>query len=459
MDKTKELGTEPIGKLLAKFSIPAVIGMLVNAIYNVVDRIFIGQYAGEEALAGLTVAFPVMMVIFAFASLIAIGGASLLAIRLGEQDIKSANHVFGNTLSFGIIVTSITLIIVYINLEGLLGIFGATPDVLRYTADYMAIITGGFIFQMLSFILNSFVRTEGKPILSMTAMISSALTNIVLDYIFIGLLDMGVKGAAYATITGQFAGLSILLSFYLRGKSSLRLTVKDIIPDLKVVSQIVSIGFATFIATLGTSVAMTFMNRSLAEYGGTAAITSMGAINSLFTFFIMPIMGIRQGMQPIIGYNYGAKQIDRVDKALKYAILTGIGFSTVMFAVMELFPAVFVAMFIDKGSATMDMAVKGLRIFLIMMPFVSINLMGVAYYQSIAKGRVSMVLGMLRQFVFLIPLLLILPGFMGLNGVWMATPIADGLSIVVTVVMLLMEMKKNRKDGRIGNEDAIASAI
>jgi len=458
MDKTKGLGTQAVGQLLAKFSIPAVIAMLVNAIYNVVDRIFIGQFAGEEALAGLTVAFPVMMVIFAFASLIGMGGSSLLSIRLGQQDIKGANHVFGNTLVFGLIVTSITLLTVFINLDGLLGIFGATPDVLRYSADYMTIILGGFIFQMISFSLNGFVRTEGNPIFSMVAMIASALTNILLDYIFIGIFDMGVKGAAYATILGQFAGLSILVSFYLRGKSSLRLRAKHLIPDFKVLSQIVSIGFATFISTLGTSVAMTFMNRGLVEYGGTAAITSMGAINSLFTFFMMPLMGITQGMQPIIGYNYGANQLDRSNKTLKLAIMVGVGFSTLMFAVMELFPTTFVSLFLDKGSSTMDIAVNGLRIYLIMMPLLSINLMGVAYYQSIAKGRVSMILGMLRQFVFLIPLLLILPGFLGLNGVWIAVPIADGLAIAVTGVMLWIENKKEINNRSIGKKP-VANAV
>lgn len=441
MDKTKQLGEKPIGKLLASYSIPAVIAMLVNAIYNVVDRMFIGQYAGEAALAGLTVVFPIMMIIFAFASLIGAGGASLLAIRFGEKDEKGANHVFGNTLSFGLIVTALTLGIIYVNLDGLLSIFGASADVLSYATTYMHIILGGFIFQMVGFILNSSVRTEGKPLLSMTAMIGSALTNIVLDYLFIAILGMGVAGAAYATIIGQFVGLFMLVSYYLRGQSQLKLTIKDFIPDSKVISQIISIGFATFISTLGTSIAMSFINRSLGVYGGMAAITSMGAINSLYTFFIMPIMGITQGMQPIIGYNHGAKLRERVILTLQYGMGIGIGFSVFVFALLQLFPTTFVGLFLDPTSETMSIAINGLKIFIAMLPLLSINLMGVAYFQATAQGKISMWLGMLRQFIFLIPIVLVLPKYMGLNGVWLATPIADAFAILVTGIVLYRDIK------------------
>ena len=442
MGKTKELGTKPIGALLAQYSIPAVIAMLVNAIYNVVDRIFIGQYAGENALAGLTIAFPIMMMIFAFASLIGAGGSSLLAIRFGEKDKEGANHVFGNTLSFGLIVTAVTLTIIFLNLESLLTLFGATPDVVSYAITYMSIILGGFIFQMIAFILSSTIRTEGQPMLAMFAMLASALTNIFLDYIFIALLDMGVAGAAYATILGQFAGLSILLSYYLRGKSTLHLTLKHITPDFKIIGQIITIGFATFISTIGTSVAMAFLNRGLSEYGGTAAITSMGAINSLYTFFIMPIMGITQGMQPIMGYNHGAGEKKRVHQTLLYGLIIGVVFSTLVFGLLELFPATFIAMFLEPGSDTITVAVNGLRIFMMMLPLLSVNLMGIAYFQSTAQGRVSMILGTLRQFVFLVPLVLILPTIFGLNGVWFATPIADALAIMVTVIILIRDQKK-----------------
>jgi putative MATE family efflux protein len=442
MDKTAELGTKPIGALLAQYSIPAVIAMVVNAIYNVVDRVFIGQFAGEEALAGLTIAFPVMMILFSFANLIGIGGAALISIKLGEKDEKAASKVFGNTLGLGILVMATILLAISTNLQFILGLFGADPGVLDYASVYLRIIFLGSVFQMLSFILNCTVRTEGRPLLSMVAMISSALTNIILDFFFISILGWGVAGAAYATIAGQFVGLGILASFYLRGKSHLHLSVKDFALQGSILIQIVTIGFATFLSTVGTSLAMLFINRGLSTYGGVAAVTAMGVVNSLYTFFIMPVMGITQGLMPIIGYNHGARQKDRVSKTLRLGILIGIVFSTLVFLSMELFPTVFIKMFLEPGSPTIAVTKNGLRIFLLMLPLLSINLIGVAYFQAIGKGRVSIALGMLRQFLFLLPLLFVLPPLMGLNGVWAATPIADGFAIMVTFIVLLVSRRK-----------------
>jgi len=445
MEKTKELGTKPIGVLLAQYSIPAVIAMLVNAIYNIVDRIFIGKFAGENALAGLTIAFPVMLILFAFASFVGVGGAALMSIRLGEKDNRGTSHVFGNMLSIGFIIFIILVTSVSFNIEKILAIFGGTPDVLSYSADYMKIIIFGFIFQMTSFILSSSVRSEGQPVLSMMSMIVSAVTNIILDYLFIGIFDWGVKGAAIATISGQLLGAFLLASYYLRGKSALKLRLKDFVPDLKVFSKIFTIGFTTFITTVGTSIAMSFMNIGLSKYGGTAAVTSMGAINSLYTLFIMPIMGVQQGLQPIIGYNHGAKENKRVYDTLKLGIIVGVVFSSIVVALLELFPATFISMFLDPNSSTVSTAVNGLRIYIIMLPLLCINLFGIAFYQSTARGSKSLVLGLLRQVIFLIPLVLILPLIFDLNGVWAAVPVSDGLAIVITIIALVVDYRKNMK--------------
>ncbi len=446
MDKTKELGTKSVGQLLAQYSIPAVVAMLVNAIYNIIDRIFIGKIVGESALGGLTIAFPVMMILFAFVSLVGAGGAAVMSIRLGEKDMEGTNKAFGNMLGAGVIITLLTVVTIYVNLESILVLYGATPDVLGYAFDYMRIILLGFVFQMTSFNLSGAVRTEGQPVLSMLAMIVSAVTNIILDYIFIALLGWGVEGAALATILGQLTGLILLLGYYVRGKSVLKLNVKDFIPKWSVYATIFSIGFATFITTVGTSISMSVLNKGLIEYGGTAAITSMGAINSLYTLFIMPIMGIQQGMQPIIGYNHGAKQHDRVFRTLKLGIYVGVGFSTVVFALMELFPKTFITMFVDPASATIQTAVVGLRIFMIMLPLLCINLYGIAFYQSTAHATKALVLGLLRQIAFLIPSVLIMQNIFGLVGVWASVPLSDGLAIVVTGVALLMSYKKSRND-------------
>lgn len=441
---TKDLGVKSINKLLIQYSIPAVIAMIVNAIYNIVDRIFVGKYVGENALAGLTISFPVMMLIFAFAGLIGAGGAALMSIRFGEKDLRGVSHVLGNMISMGTIITGITLLVIFLNLNGILTLFGANAEILESASSYMKIILCGFIFQMYAFTLNGAVRTEGRPVLSMISMLVSAVSNIILDYVFIAIFHWGVEGAAYATIIGQFIGFMILLSFYLRGKSSLHLKVKDLIPDLKVVMAILSIGFASFVTTLGTSVSMTFINRSLSTYGGVAAITSMGAINSLFTLFIMPMMGLQQGMQPIIGYNHGAGLRNRVYETLKKGIIVATCFSTIVFLALEIFPTVFISMFLDPSSATIEIAEKGLRIFIIMLPLLSINILGIGFFQSIAKGTTSIILGLLRQFVLLVPAVLMLPMFMGLSGVWAATPVADGLSIIITFTILISNYNKDK---------------
>ncbi len=444
MKHTKDLGTKSIGKLLLEYSIPAIISMTVNSIYNIVDRIFIGKHVSEAALAGLTIAFPLMMTIFAFASLIGIGGAALISIRLGEKDNDGATQVFGSTVSFGIIATLLISTLIYFNISPILTIFGADINVMDYAQDYLRIIILGYVFHMTSFILNNTVRTEGQPVLSMTAMISSAVMNIILDYIFIIRLNWGVQGAALATIAGQFTGLCILLSFYLRGKSVLKFNLKSFIPQLKLLVKIVSIGFATFLSTIGRSISVTFLNRALALYGGTMAITSMGAINSLMTLFIMPLFGIMQGMRPIMGYNYGARQPKRVYKTLKLGILVSVLFSSSAFVLLQFIPKTFISMFINQGSDTFAMAIQGLRLNILMLPLISINLIGVTFFQSIAKGNISTLLGMLRHFILLLPIVFILPGILGLTGVWLSPPIADFFAIVITGAVMYQFYKKDK---------------
>lgn len=446
MERTKELGSKPIGKLLLQYSIPAVIAMMVNAIYNIVDRIFIGKYAGEASLAGLTLAFPIMMFIFSLVALIGVGGAAIMSIRFGEKDVKGAGNALGNALSIGLIVNIIVVVLIYLNLQQIFTLFDTTPEVVEQCSNYMKIILYGTIFQVISFILSNSVRTEGQPILSMVAMISAAVTNIVLDFIFIVLLKWGVEGAALGTITGQLVGLIILLTFYLRKKSILNITASDFIPDWKVTVKIIHIGLATFMSTVGTSIAMLFLNKSLSEHGGTAAITSMGAINSLFTLFIMPIIGIRQGMQPIIGYNYGAGLKQRVYETLKIGLIVGVIFSTFVFALLEIFPNVFVGMFLSPQSETFGVAVNGLRLFIIMLPLLCINFMGITFYQSTARGTLSIILGLLRQIVFLVPIVLVLPKYFGLTGVWLSAPIADALAIIITAVILIRDYSKDKSD-------------
>ena len=453
MERTKELGTQKIWKLLAKYSVPAVIATMVNAIYNIVDRIFIGKFAGEEALAGLTIAFPVMMIMFAMSALINVGNAALLSIRFGEQDKRGASHVFGNSLSLVAIVMIVMLTVVFTNFDGILSIFGAEAGVLVQAKRYLRIILLGSFFQTYAFTLNGTVRTEGHPKLSMVAMSLSGILNIILDYVFVVELKMGVEGAAIATIAGMFLGLGILLSYFIRGNSILKLVPKDLVPDWKVMKKIFSIGFAAFMGTVGTSISMTLLNRGLATYGGTAAIASMGAINSLFTLFIMPMFGLQEGMQPIIGYNYGAGQLGRSYKTLKVGIIVGMIFSTFVFIMMQVFPKTFVSLFLNRASDTFPVAVNGLRIYIIMLPVLCINFMGITFFQSTDNGKISAILGMMRHFLVLIPVLLILPPIMKLNGVWLSTPVADMISILITAIALVLYYNKHKKQGLVTVEE------
>jgi putative MATE family efflux protein len=442
MDKQKQLREMPIGRLLWSFSLPSIIAMVVNAIYNVVDRIFIGQFVGEDALAGLTIAFPIMMILFAMATLIASGASALMSIQLGKSDSRKAGEIFGNALTLGIVLNIAVIVLLQLNLDRLLGLFGAEAGTLVLAKSYLRIILGGFIFNMIAFLFNFTVRTEGQARLPMVAMILSALSNIVLDALFVIVFGWGVRGAAAATILGQFSGFILLLSFYLRGKSSIKLLIRDLKLKISIVKEILITGMATFAGTVGNSLALGFLNQRLTQYGGTQAITSMGAINSLFTLFFMPLMGLQQGMQPIVGFNHGAEQHDRVNQTMKLAMIWATVFSTFVFICLRLFPRTLLSLFISSGSETMVTAVQGLNIFFLMLPFVGVSILGIAFFQATAQGKKALVLSTLRQFVCLIPLLAILPPKYGLIGVWAATPGADGIAILITALALWHDYRK-----------------
>lgn len=442
-----ELEEKSVGRLLLSYSIPAVIAMVVNAIYNVVDRIFIGKFVGEEALAGIAVIFPVMVLIFSFATLIGVGGSTLLSINLGKKDIESAKKDFGVSISYGVILIGVVLVLISIFKVPILNGLGATDDVIEYSLSYLTIILYGGIFQMLSFIFNNSTRAEGRAFISMGSMITAALTNIVLDYVFIVIFNMGVEGAAIATIIGQFVGFLILVSYYLSGKSILKLKLKDYIPNFQIIKKINAIGFASFILNAGGSIAIIFMNIKFREFGGTSAITAIAAIGSFNTLVTMPIMGVRQGAQPIMGYNYGAKRMDRVYETLKIAIIATTIFTTIAFILVEIAPKFVISFFIDPNSNTAILAEEGLRIFMIALPILSINIIGVAFFQSTGRSSISIFLGAFRQIFIIIPLIFMLPIFFSLNGVFLASPLADIIATVVTFILIMREYKKDKKNG------------
>lgn len=445
-EKTTQLGTKPILSLVILFSLPSIVGMLVNAIYNIVDRIFIGKYVGEDALAGLTINFALIMVMFAVGALIGIGGSALISIKLGEQENEQANEIFNNMISLTFISIAIVLAIGYIFMEPLLHLVGGSANTIPYAKTYLEIILVGMIFQIPTFAMASLARVEGRPTMAMLTQIASAVINIILDYVFIVIIPWGVQGAAVATVLSQIIGFLILFHyFFLSKKSFLHFKRKYLIIKKSITNQIMVIGSSSFFLNVGNSLTAAIMNGALLKYGGDAAITSLGAIHSIFTLALMPILGLQQGLGPIIGYNYGMKQFDRVKKALYTGIGLGFSFATFFFILIQIWPATFASLFLDPASKTMEMCINGLRIQMLALPLVPIVVICTAFFQSTAKGSVALILSFCRQIAFLIPAIFVLPLFFDLNGIWLSMPITDVLAVILSIIFIKSALNQHNK--------------
>ncbi len=444
MDHTKQLGTAPIFKLIIKFSMPTILSMIVNAIYNIVDRIFVGKFVGEAALGGLTVSFPLMIISFAVGTLFAIGGSTLISIKFGEQNLDEANKIYGNAASLLLISSLLMTVLGQIFLAPLLGLSGATDASFDYAMSYMRIIIIGLVFQLASFTMAALARSEGKPFLSMISQLLSAGVNIVLDYVFIGPLNMGVEGAALATVIGQMVGFVILAHyFFISKKSLLKLHLQNLKLRWRYVKNILVTGASSFVINMGTGVSASFTNAALVVYGGDAAITSFGAINSLFTLVLMPVLGLLQGIGPIMGYNHGMRQHSRVWKTLWAGVGLGCIFTFTLFALMEIYPEAFASLFIDPASPTMAICAHGLRLQMIALPVLSFSVLSTAYFQSTAQGSKSFLISLLRQLLVIVGVL-ILPQFFQLSGVWLSGPFSELLSLLIASLMLAAD-KRSRK--------------
>ncbi|KIL43350.1 multidrug transporter MatE [Jeotgalibacillus alimentarius] len=430
--QSERLGTEKIPSLMIRFSVPAFIGMFVMAFYNIADTFFIARRIGTVGVAALSIAFPLQMIITAFAAAIGIGGASIISRRLGENRLDEANKIFGNVIWLVGFLSVIMVIAALAFLEPILIAFGATADILPYAAEYLSIILYGAIFQAFAMSMNNVVRSEGNAKMAMLTMVISAGLNIVLDPIFIFTLDMGMAGAAIATVISQAVGAIWLYLYFRAGKSSLELRWIGLLPDWRVVREITQIGSATFVRQTAGSLMFIAVNWMLVIYGGESAVAIFGIINRIMMFAIMPMFGIVQGMQPIIGYNYGAKLHYRVSETLKL----GIGISTVMaifvWAVTMLFPGAMMSVF-STDPEVISGGEEAMRFIFLIVPIIGFQMVTGGLYQALGKAKISFVLSMARQLIFLIPLVLILPTFLRLTGVWLAFPIADGLAFLLSL--------------------------
>ena len=439
------LGTEPVGKLLLKYSLPAIIGMMVNGLYNVVDRIFIGNMPGVGPLAitGLGVTMPIMTIIMAFGMLIGIGTATNISIKLGQGQKEEAEKFLGNSITLSIIVGLTLMIVGLIFGNQILQLFGASEGSLQYAKAYINVILLGCVCNLIGFVFNSTIRGDGNPKLSATIMVVGCGLNIILDALFIFVLNFGIKGAALATIISQCVTAVWGSTYYTKGKSNLKLRKSNLKLNKSLVFTIAAIGSAPFAMQLAASCVQVISNNALRTYGGDLAIGAMATINSIIMMVGMPIVGISQGAQPIIGFNYGCKKYDRVEETLKLAPITATIGLTVGWLIVQLYPEPIVSMF-NSDAKLVSISVDGIRKYLSMMPLIGISMIGSNYIQSIGNAKQSMFLSLLRQVILLVPMMLILPRFFGLNGVWFSQPVADVISCIVTYIIVRKEVKSHK---------------
>lgn len=444
MDKSRQMESDKIPRLLLKFSLPAIVGLMVNALYNIVDSIFVGRGVGDLGLAGVTVCLPVVTIFIAFIMLIGMGATSLISIRLGEKRGHEAEKILGNALVLFLILGIGLTIFGLIFLEPILTLFGASPDVMPYAKDYMRIILIGSTFLALGTGMNNFIRAEGQPNIAMNTMLIGSVVNIILDYLFIFVFSWGIKGAAAATILSYFITSTWVLYHFLSGNSVLKIRIENFKLEAAIIRGIMIVGFPSFILQVTGSVQQLILNRNLVHYGDDLALAVIGVIMSITTFLIMPAMGISQGAQPIIGYNYGAKKYDRVKSTLVLSIVSASSIVTLGFIVSKIWPAQLVGLF-NKNDELIRLGVHALGIFFKFIPLVGLQMVSSSYFQAVGKPKQATLLALSRQVIIFIPLLVILPRFWGLEGVWWSAPLSDIGAFIITGVWLWYEMKQLNK--------------
>ena len=441
---TIELGTKPVGQLLMRYAVPAIIAMTASSLYNMVDSIFIGQGVGALAISGLAITFPLMNLSTAFGAGVGVGASSLLSVKLGQKDYGAAQNILGNTVMLNIITGVCFSIISLLFLEPILMFFGASAQTLPYAKDYMEIILLGNVVTHLYFGLNALQRAAGKPQLSMYMTIFTVIINAILDPIFIWPLGLGIRGAAYATVLSQL--LALIWQLVMFSNKSEFLHFKRGIYRLRsrLVKNILAIGMSPFSMNVCACFVVIIINNSLVSHGGDMAVGAYGIINRIAFIFVMVTIGVNQGMQPIAGYNYGAMKFDRMMRVLKYAVICGTCVTTAGFVVGEFFPEQCVRLF-TSDQTLIYLSVHAMRIMMVSFPIIGYQMVIANFFQSIGKAKISVFLSLSRQLVFLIPLLLVLPTFYGADGVWWSMPVADTISALVTAVIMALFMRKINK--------------
>jgi len=440
MAQSKILGSENIPSLLIKQSIPAAIGILVLSIYNLVDTIFVGNYVGSLGIAAVTVTLPISFLISSVGMAIGIGGGSIISRSLGSGNGEKANLTFGNMIGMTLTVAAAFVIVSSIYLEEVLLLFGGKGDILKYAMDYFKILLIGIPFLAWAMMANNVIRAEGKPKFAMMVMMIPAVTNILLDAIFIIYFGWGIKGAAWATTISYIFSAVYAFGFFAFHKSEIKFEHKYLRVDIKIAKEILSLGSVTLARQSTISLLILIMNHTLFRYGGEIAIAMYGIISRMIMFALFPVMGLVQGFVPIAGYNYGAEYWGRVKDVMNKAIKYGVFLSFLIFLSI-IFGANFIVKVFSKDLELLTMTPAALRIAFLATPLIAVQLIGAAYFQAIGKAGPALVLSLSKQGFFLIPLVLIMPLFFGLDGVWYSFPIADLSSTLITWIYLKKEIK------------------
>lgn len=441
------LGSQSIGRLLVQYSVPAIIASVAVSLYNIIDSMFIGQGVGPMAIAGLAITFPLMNLVIAFCTLIAVGGATISSIFLGQHNYKRATDTVNNVTLACLIHSVIFGGIALIFLDEILIFFGATEATLPYAREFMEVILYGTPISYVFIGLNNLMRATGYPKKAMVSALLSVVVNLILAPIFIFSLDWGIKGAAWATNIAQFASLIWVLVHFLSKKSYVHLNLRDRWFAPSILKRVYAIGLSPFLMNMCGCIVVLFINRALLDYGGDAkdlAVGAYGILNRAGMFFVMIVFGVTQGMQPILGYNYGAKLWPRVKSTLRVGIYIGVAINTIGWAVFELIPDQVNGLF-TTHRVLIDIARDGARMYYMFYPLIGAQIIIQNFFQSIGKPNISIFLSLTRQLICLIPMLVLLPPLMGIEGVWMSVAASDFIAFVVTVVTAVIVIKRLNK--------------
>ena len=436
-----ELGTEKIGRLLKQYALPAIIAQTASSLYNMVDSIFIGQGVGPLAISGLAVTFPLMNLSVAFGTLVGAGAATMLSVLLGQKNYKAANKVLGNVVTLNIIIGLIFMGVTLMFLDPILYFFGASENTLPYAKEYITIILIGNVITHLYFGLNAAMRSSGNPKKAMALTIFTVVFNTILDPIFIFVFDLGIAGAAWATVIAQVVATIVVLRHFSDRSRAFHFEKGLFKLDIRVAKDSLAIGLGPFLMNAAACIVTLFINQQMRDYSGDLGIGAYGICNRLIFMFIMICMGLNQGMQPIAGYNYGAKQYSRVKEVFWMTAKFGTIVTLICFAVGMFIPRIAAGIF-THDEALLDMSAEGLRILTIGFPVVGFQMIGTNFFQSLGMVKKSIILSLSRQILFLLPMLYALPLWYGANGVWMSFPISDVLSALLTAILLRRLFRK-----------------